>query len=559
MDDDVEALLEAPFRKIPPMEPRDEREASSKGKRSSRDTDGTRDENKRPRHSRDDDGRRHRSRSDDGERERSPRPDREKDTRDKSSRENGEHSSSSRKDREKTEKSDRGDKNERAERGERSERRSEKGERSERSERERDRDRDRRRDDERRDRDSRRDRDRDDDRRRDRDKSRERRRSKSGDRDRDRRDRSRDRHRSRSSNRDRRDRESSSRTKSPSPMLSDIDRDKRTVFCMQLAARLRTRELADFFSPVGKVRDVKIITDRNSRRSKGVGYVEFYDEGSAQRAVTMSGQKLLGIPIIVQPSEAEKNLAAEMAAKAAMEKSDINYQRLYVGNINFNLSSDDVKHVFEAIGPVDSVSLQFDSDVGKSKGYAFVHFRRPEDAKRALEQMNGFELAGRQLKVGLSDKALGVTGIVGGGLDGSNLKMDDGETLGFNLNSQTRVALMAKLAREALPLPPPPVAAPPLIEPSSCILLTNMFNPEEETGETWEKEIEEDVRDECSKFGSIVHISVDKNSMGHVYLKFQSVVNAQAAIASLNGRWFSSKQISATFINPAVYNQKFGL
>ncbi|KAJ3337810.1 hypothetical protein HDU93_000485 [Gonapodya sp. JEL0774] len=344
-------------------------------------------------------------------------------------------------------------------------------------------------------------------------------------------------------------------------MLNDMDRDKRTVFCMQLAARLRTRELADFFLPAGKVRDVKIITDRNSRRSKGVGYVEFYDEGSAQKAVTMSGQKLLGIPIIVQPSEAEKNLAAEMAAKSVVEKTEINYQRLYVGNINFNLTSDDVKQVFEAFGPVDSVSLQYDSDVGKSKGYAFVHFQRPEDAKKALEQMNGFELAGRQLKVGLSDKALGiVTGSVGTTLDGSNLKMDDGETLGFNLNSQTRVALMAKLARESLPVPMPQVVPPPtMIDLSPCILLTNMFNPSEETGDAWEKDIEEDVKDECSKFGTIIHIHVDKNSMGHVYLKFQSYSNAQAAIAALNGRWFSSRQISATYINPLTYSQKFGV
>ncbi|CAG8775058.1 8776_t:CDS:2, partial [Acaulospora morrowiae] len=59
------------------------------------------------------------------------------------------------------------------------------------------------------------------------------------------------------------------RRRSPTPPLDEEERDKRTVFVMQLAARLRTRELADFFSTAGKVRDAKIIADRISRRSKG--------------------------------------------------------------------------------------------------------------------------------------------------------------------------------------------------------------------------------------------------------------------------------------------------
>ena len=59
------------------------------------------------------------------------------------------------------------------------------------------------------------------------------------------------------------------RRRSPTPPIDEEERDKRTVFVMQLAARLRTRELADFFSEAGKVRDAKIIADRISRRSKG--------------------------------------------------------------------------------------------------------------------------------------------------------------------------------------------------------------------------------------------------------------------------------------------------
>lgn len=57
--------------------------------------------------------------------------------------------------------------------------------------------------------------------------------------------------------------------RSPSPPVPEEDRDRRTVFVTQLAARLRTRELEEFFLQAGKVREAKIIMDRNSRKSKG--------------------------------------------------------------------------------------------------------------------------------------------------------------------------------------------------------------------------------------------------------------------------------------------------
>ena len=64
-----------------------------------------------------------------------------------------------------------------------------------------------------------------------------------------------------------------------------------------------------------------------------------------------------------------------------------------------------------------------------------------------------------------------------------------------------------------------------------------------ETGIDWDKEIELDVKDECTKFGNILHISVDKNSSGHVYLLFEQVKGAEDAIKALNGRFFAGKQV----------------
>ena len=77
--------------------------------------------------------------------------------------------------------------------------------------------------------------------------------------------------------------------------------------CMQLAAKVGPEELTEFFQKVGQVKEVKMIADKNSRRSKGIAYCEFHDESSITAALQLSGQKLFGVPIIVQPTMAEKN------------------------------------------------------------------------------------------------------------------------------------------------------------------------------------------------------------------------------------------------------------
>lgn len=112
----------------------------------------------------------------------------------------------------------------------------------------------------------------------------------------------------------------------------------RSVFVSQLSMRVGDRELATFFeAQAGKVRDARVIVDRVSRRSKGcgsflspqtstvsadgvcgshrVGYVEFRELDAVQKALALSGTKLLGIPVMVQYTEAEKNRQA-MAERA---------------------------------------------------------------------------------------------------------------------------------------------------------------------------------------------------------------------------------------------------
>lgn len=197
------------------------------------------------------------------------------------------------------------------------------------------------------------------------------------------------------------------------------------------------RDLGEFFEEkLGEdtVRDVRIVTDKVTGRSKGIGYVELMSEDLVEKAINLSGNIIYGIPILVQLTEAARNrgegASTAMAPirpnlpgldPAALNKLPMpphlvvaagqvapghrnatfhpnTEARLYVGSLHFSLTDTDIKAIFEPFGEIDHVDLHREP-TGKSKGFAFVQFRSPDDAERAIEHMNGFELAGRNVSI----------------------------------------------------------------------------------------------------------------------------------------------------------------
>lgn len=105
------------------------------------------------------------------------------------------------------------------------------------------------------------------------------------------------------------------------------------------------------------MRDVKLITDNKTRRSKGIAYVEFADVASVSLALGLNGQKLLGVPIIVQPSQAEKNRTAGQATMSLLRGQNTGPMRLYVGSLHFNITEEMLRGIFEPFGRVSLVLL----------------------------------------------------------------------------------------------------------------------------------------------------------------------------------------------------------
>ena len=72
---------------------------------------------------------------------------------------------------------------------------------------------------------------------------------------------------------------------------------------------------------------------------------------------------------------------------------------IYVGNISYTLSEQDVGKIFEVMGKVDAVKLIRDKRTGKSKGYCFIEMPDKKEAMEAISTLDGKEVAGRNLRV----------------------------------------------------------------------------------------------------------------------------------------------------------------
>jgi RNA recognition motif-containing protein len=73
--------------------------------------------------------------------------------------------------------------------------------------------------------------------------------------------------------------------------------------------------------------------------------------------------------------------------------------KLYVGNLAYETTSDELNTLFSEVGQVDSCNLIIDRDTDRSKGFAFVEMDSKESADAAKEKLNGQDLHGRALKV----------------------------------------------------------------------------------------------------------------------------------------------------------------
>ena len=92
--------------------------------------------------------------------------------------------------------------------------------------------------------------------------------------------------------------------------------------------------------------------------------------------------------------------------------------KLYVGNLSFNTSASDLEQLFKTVGTVESANLIEDRETGRSRGFGFVEMSSKEEGQKAISDLDGKEVDGRNLKVNEAKPQEKRSGGGGGGYGG---------------------------------------------------------------------------------------------------------------------------------------------
>ncbi|GJP92610.1 hypothetical protein CBS63078_3224 [Aspergillus niger] len=198
--------------------------------------------------------------------------------------------------------------------------------------------------------------------------------------------------------------------------------------------------------------------------------------------------------------------------------------KICVSNIPHYIPEEPVTMLLKSFGELKSFVLVKDSSTEESRGIAFCEYADPSATTIAVEGLNGMELGDRHLKVVRA--SIGMTQAAG--LD-----------MGVNAMS-----MFAKTTSQDL-------------ETSRVLQLLNMVTPEELMDPEDYDEICDDVRDECSKYGTVVELKVPRPTggsrqspgVGKIFVKFDTVESTTNALKALAGRKFSDRTVVTTYFS----------
>ena len=141
------------------------------------------------------------------------------------------------------------------------------------------------------------------------------------------------------------------------------------VFVGNLSWNVDQDSLAEVFSSIGGVVSARIITDRDSGRPKGFGYVDFETSEQAQQALELKGTEVDGRPINVDLAQQRQANETTPRAQKFGDKIGEPSTTLFVGNMSFHSSQDSLYELFGQTGEVVSVRIPTDKETGQVKGY----------------------------------------------------------------------------------------------------------------------------------------------------------------------------------------------
>ncbi|CBX93990.1 hypothetical protein IAQ61_003863 [Plenodomus lingam] len=183
---------------------------------------------------------------------------------------------------------------------------------------------------------------------------------------------------------------------------------RRQLFVRGLAPTVTTEDLTNHFSESYPIKNALVVLDKETRESKGYGFVTFADVEDAQRAKEeLNNSELKGKKIKVDVAEARQREGEEKRPKAgdrakaerAQQIKDAQTPKLIIRNLPWTVKTpEDLQKLFRSFGKVNFVNLPKKPN-GELRGFGFVSLRGRKNAENAIRELNGKEIDDRPIAV----------------------------------------------------------------------------------------------------------------------------------------------------------------
>lgn len=190
-------------------------------------------------------------------------------------------------------------------------------------------------------------------------------------------------------------------------LFEELKANYTNVFVKNLGPDYTEEELTTLFEPYGAITSLYFERDAEGK-SKGFGFVNFAEHEAAVKAVEELNEKEInGQAIYVGRAQKKRERMEELKkqyASTRLEKLS-KYQgvNLFVKNLDDTITSEALEEEFKPFGTITSAKVMID-DTGKSKGFGFVCFSTPEEATKAITEMNQRMVLGKPLYVALAQR-----------------------------------------------------------------------------------------------------------------------------------------------------------
>lgn len=329
---------------------------------------------------------------------------------------------------------------------------------------------------------------------------------------------------------------------------SAVSRQARRIYVGNIPLGVTEQGMMDFFNEQMKLKlftqadgdpiiAVQINTDKN------FAFLEFRSVEETSQGLNLDSIMYNGFPLKLRrprdyvplPTTIDTMLSNSLAAGVVQDTP----HKLFIGGLPHYLNEDQVKELLLTFGPLSGFNLVKDSSTGLSKGYAFCEYADHSVTDKACLGLTGMQLGEKRIVV---------------------------QRASLGAKNPTNAATTALLIARQQQLGMDPTLGCSGQE-TEILCLHNMITPDELTDDEEYEEIVEDVKEECSKYGTVNSLQIprptgsneddSKNGVGKIYVEFSSKSETVKAMKALAGRTFSGRVVVTSFYDPERYRNGF--